>query len=232
MNILNIPIDYKPEIKSNIIKYEKFDLESHLEVLKKIAKYLEPDYEFTNKLEVVFKLLLLYFSGQTEFLIMYKKIYNKKASFKKGIFIIGSVGVGKSLIFEIFKIYTSKIIQQNSFQIHNAFEIVDNLNIYGKSYLDRFSNNYTSNHKSNPITCYIDDIASKDETVLHFGSKYNAMQEVLSTRYNILRKYGKLTHITSNLYPNEMNKIYGVRITDRMKEMFNIIELTGDSYRK
>ena len=42
---------------------------------------------------------------------------------------------------------------------------------------------------------------------------------------------GTITHITSNLTLSGIKKRYGPRVEDRFIEMFNIIELGGDSRR-
>ena len=177
-------------------------------------------------------LFLAYFSGQENIISEFNKNNKKEISLKKGIFLVGDIGSGKSLIFEIFKIYTSKILHKNSFHQYQAGDIIDNLNIKGKVYFDKFSYNRSSNNIPNPITCYIDDVASRNEIVNYYGSVYNSMQELLTIRYNIYSKYRKLTHLSTNIFPQQLKEIYGIRVIDRMKEMFNLIELKGESFRK
>jgi len=50
----------------------------------------------------------------------------------------------------------------------------------------------------------------------------------------ILNRYDKhieffMTHMTSNLSPGEVKDRYGIRVFDRMREMFNIIDFPLDA---
>ena len=110
---------------------------------------------------------------------------------------------------------------------HTGQDIIDNVSINGVEFLEKFNHNY-----DRPITCYIDDIASRNEKIKYYGTEVNVMEQLLSIRYNAFCRYRKLTHISSNLYPNDFKNIYDIRTIDRMKEMFNIIELKGGSWRK
>ena len=92
--------------------------------------------------------------------------------------------------------------------------------------IDKFGINNGS-----PITCLIDDIATKSENITSYGTTYNVTEELISLRYNIYRTYRKLTHFTSNKYPNELSEIYDERIISRLSEMCNIIEIKGIDFR-
>ena len=56
------------------------------------------------------------------------------------------------------------------------------------------------------------------------------MQTILQLRYEVRREF--VTHATTNLNPDtEFGNKYGDYIADRVKEMFNVIELKGSSRR-
>ena len=201
----------------NIIKKVNVPIDSHYIGILNIAKSIEPGFVINENNEGIIKQLLLYFTGNEDF----------KGSLKKGLMIVGSVGTGKSLLFRIFKAYTGKILRVNSFQYHTSSEIIDNVNINGVEFLEKYNHNF-----DNPITCYIDDIASRNEVIKYFGTEVNVMEQLISIRYNIYERYKKLTHISSNKYPNDFKDLYDERVIDRMKQMFNVIELSGNSFRK
>lgn len=205
----------------NIIKKVNIEWDVHAKLVFQIAKALEPNYIIDDNNKEIFKQLLLYFTGNDDF----------NGSLKKGIMLVGDTGTGKSLIFRIFKQYTMHVLRKNSFQLHTCIDIIDNVNVSGISYLDIFSHNKQGN-KPYPITCYIDDIASKNEKVKHYGTDINVIEQLLSLRYNVFEKYNKLTHVTTNLFPKQLKNVYDDRITSRMSEMFNVIELKGKDYRK
>lgn len=199
-----------------IIKHVQIDWKAHSIGIQRIANDLVPDFEIHEHIKPILKSLLLYFTG------------DKKSTLdlNKGIMLVGGVGTGKTLLSNIFKAYTMEIIQINSYRWYTSQEIIDSVNTEGAKYLDKFGI-----IADKPITCYIDDIASSNEIVMHYGTKTNVMEQLLSMRYNVYERFKKLTHVSTNMYPTELIELYGDRVVDRMKMMFNIIELKGTSRR-
>lgn len=219
------------KITDSQIKEIKINWSEHEPIITRISRNIEPNFKVTEHNSDTLKLLLMYFTRNPAFITKLKDISGIEGSFKKGIMLIGAVGTGKSLMFRIFKEYTKVILGTNSFQMHTAIDIIDNVNVSGIEYLDKYSHNFNEK-KPYPIRCYIDDIAAKNEIIQHYGTKVNVIEQLLSLRYNLQQRYGTLTHASSNKYPNEFRALYDDRIADRMKEMFNIIELKGESFRK
>lgn len=214
-------------LQKQIINTVPINWEQHSRGVLNIARGFEPLFKIDENNKKALRLLLLYFTGNQLFIDDLEEYSGKKGSLSKGVALIGGVGSGKSLLFKIFKEYTSKILYKNSFQLHYASEIKDTVNVNGIDHLEIF--NFNSGF---PITCYIDDIASGGESVKHYGTDHNVIEQLLSIRYNVYSRYGKLTHISTNKYPEELKKVYEERIVDRMKEMFNFIEVKGNSFRK
>ena len=136
-------------------------------------------------------------------------------SLHKGIWIIGEKGTGKSLIMEIFiemLRYANKIVANyTSLQIVRIFE--ESLP------KDRL---FVS-----PL--YIDDLGTEQPEVKVFGTVVLPVYEVLNERYSS-KKF--MTFVTSNLDPSQVKQRYGDRISDRIREMFNVLVLSGKSRRK
>lgn len=229
INIGSVTKDIK-EQNSQIIKCVEVDWLSHSKIIIEIARKIEPNYTLLDIHKPIYKLFLLYFTGNLNFINEYNAIYGDEGSLSKGLMLIGGVGTGKSLIFKVFKEYTKNILKVNSFQYHECLSIIDNVNIQGVKYLENYNDNF-SGKTAMPITCYLDDIAAKNETVKNFGTDINAIEQLLSIRYNVYSRYKKLTHCTTNKYNKELKNIYDFRVIDRMREMFNIIEMPGDSFR-
>lgn len=191
-------------------------------------------FQIDQSNKVLLKDLLLYFTGNK--LVLYK---NKHSTGEmtlraetnleptKGICLIGGIGTGKTLLMKIFKEYTMNVLCKNSFVPFSAQEIVHNVESDGLSYLKQFGT-----AADTPSVCYFDDVASANEIVNHFGTKTNVLESVLSMRYDVFSRYGKLTHITTNASPEQLKKLYGERVYDRMIEMFNFVVLDSDSKRK
>lgn len=208
-----------------------YDWDSHSKGILTIAKGLIGSYEINDNNKQILSLLLMYFTGDDRFCDSLKKLTETDGSLDKGLMLVGGVGTGKSLLFDIFHKYTRDAIRVNSFQKYSAMDIVDTVNVSGVGYMELFNHNIVDKI-ARPIRCYIDDIASKNENIKHFGTELSVIEQLLSIRYNVFERYGTLTHVSSNKYPMEMLEMYDSRIVDRMKTMFNIIPLEGNSFRK
>lgn len=213
--------------KNNIIKtifIPNYDIEIHKRRLAIIFNSLVTDYKFDENNKNILNILFNYFIGNKEF------CEQNNIDLCKGILLCGGVGTGKSIIMQAFKKYTG-MNKINSFQYHTAIDIIDNVNISGVNYLEKFNNNFSGN-KPNPITCYIDDIACKNEVVKNYGTEISVIEQLISIRYNIFARFRKLTHFSTNIIPAGLKEFYDERIIDRLREMCNIITLPGESRRK
>ena len=66
-----------------------------------------------------------------------------------------------------------------------------------------------------------------------YGTEHQELIEIfLMKRYEIFQDYNKLTHVTMNAGTDDLKDIFSPRVIDRLREMFNIIELGGESFRK
>lgn len=75
---------------------------------------------------------------------------------------------------------------------------------------------------------FIDDVGTEPESVKSWGNELSPVTELLYARYD--RQL--FTIATSNLGDDEIVRRYGVRIADRMEEMFERLHYTQKSYRK
>lgn len=74
----------------------------------------------------------------------------------------------------------------------------------------------------------IDDMGIEPITVKHYGSEISPFVEVIYHRY----KKKLFTVVTSNLVDEDIKDVYGERVADRFKEMFDKIYYTHKSYRR
>lgn len=214
--------------KESPIKQVQIDWNVHARGITHIANTHVSNFEVTAENKPILKLLLLYFTGNPDFEIMYQDIFLIPGSLDKGIMLIGGTGTGKTTLFKIFKDYTAEIIQTNSFRIYNTIDIVRDTAKNGMSEIEEFGIRKDGRH----ITCYVDDISSNIEDINNFGTKFNVMEQFFTLRYNLYQRHRLLTHVSTNKYPKELSKIYDPRIIDRFAEMFNFVEVPGKSFRK
>lgn len=76
---------------------------------------------------------------------------------------------------------------------------------------------------------FIDDVGTEQVEINNFGTKELPIYEIFNRRY-LDRRF--LMFITTNLKPSQMEERYGDRVRDRIKEMFNVIQIKGESRRK
>jgi DNA replication protein DnaC len=132
----------------------------------------------------------------------------------KGIMIIGSIGCGKTLIMLAF------------FNIIERFTIKRITKAHSKGLARMFHENGMSYYEKKPL--FIDDIGKETKEVKDFGTIINPIPDLISLRYD----FGAWTFATCNYKTSELNDFYGTMITDRFKEIFNILTLEGNSRRK
>lgn len=137
---------------------------------------------------------------------------------KKGLCIIGPVGTGKTtLLRHIAKkpIFKGKVV--------SCLTIKKNASESGYKAFDKWIK---------PAFVGFDDLGLEGRC-FNYGNEIHPMQELLLLRYNHFQSEPTIkTFITTNKTESEMKEMYDERFLDRLKEMCNIIQISGKSYRK
>ncbi len=84
--------------------------------------------------------------------------------------------------------------------------------------------------KSDKVFCF-DDLGV-ESSLKHYGNECNTMGEILLSRYDQFIQFGTITHVTTNLNSVELEKMYGVRVRSRLREMFNLITFPKETQDK
>lgn len=197
---------------------------NQLHIIFYIAKKLCPGFKRTPKLDEIYTEGLKYFCGNK----------TSKFNIEKGLFVCGKIGTGKTLFFRVMVKYIKLREKQdwsNGFISVGALKVVQDYEQFGSVAISCCGNrNYEI--KESLAHLLIDDIGQHQDDCLHFGTQRNVISELLATRYDIFLKYNRLTHITTNLLPDEIGERYGKHIQSRAKEMFNLVKFTGPDLRK
>lgn len=158
--------------------------------------------------------LFLYFLGQTGNLDPIK-----------GLWIEGPVGTGKSTLMYVFCKFMQYL--NEGFRVYICSQITTEYSLHGEldTYLDNRFGRY------GPMPMCFDELGREPISSKHFGSELNVMQHILHIRYSYWQSIGLKTYITTNLFAEDIENMYGDYIRDRRKEMFNIIVLDGTSRR-
>lgn len=184
-------------------------------------------YVWTDEIREVYKNMFLYFHGDPE------TNYN----LNKGIALIGKFGVGKTTIFANFHRFLCHAypFNVNLFRISSIEEILDSLTSHNWSN-EIYGNNIKSNARSgmvkSPIHLLINEFGHQYDAK-SYGTNVNEQIEMfMMVRYDIFQAFGKVVHITSNYDATAFRKQLHPRLYDRFKEMFNVVELKGNSFRR
>lgn len=151
---------------------------------------------------------------------------------EKGLLISGGVGTGKTLsmrimqrIFGKFKIVSARHVVRE--YLIEGFKVLD---VYGRNSF--VLNSHGNIDPKNPIHFCFDDILLEEVNAKFYGNQQNLMAEILLDRYDMFTGYKMLTYCTTNAMTSAIEETYGTRVKDRMREMMNVITLTGKSFRK
>ena len=167
--------------------------------------------------------LALYFAGDPKFETM-----GENYSLSKGILLYGGVGIGKTYLMKHFC-----NMQRMPFRMIDCTDVAGLYKKDGESGIERFFTdtkiqdvNYW-NHQTKGW-CF-DDLGVETDS-RYFGQQANVMERILEVRYRSREKV--VTHIITNLIPSAIEQKYGVRIRERMREMFNTIVWNASESRR
>ncbi len=147
-------------------------------------------------------------------------------SLRKGLFVFGSYGTGKTSSFRIVQNMSQEYgFKELWFPSISAQEVVDKYN--------------SAKNKDDIIRYYskgtflFDDLGSETvgNNVYQYG-KEEIFVRILLDRYRNFESLGTKTHITTNLDFSQIEHRYGRQISDRFVRMFNRLRLDGPSRRK
>lgn len=147
--------------------------------------------------------------------------------YKKGFFLYGPVGTGKSTFLKGVQKYMNTIKAR-------YFEKDYRIGFFWKS-ASELANSYAGDGQEKLLqwcdecNLLIDELGREPRPAKHYGTELNVIQFLLQLRYD--RRRENITHITSNINPQDVMPMYGDYISDRFREMFNIIPWFGESRR-
>lgn len=211
---------------------QKFDKNAIFEIVIKVGQEITPEFHLNEHDKELYYRLFLYFFNFQEF-----EKFSQAFNLKKGLLVIGGIGVGKTILFKVFR----EIIKQ--YTRYYDFAIVSPIDICGKYSLDgheiilsnttncfKETNRYKD--KSQPRSRLYDDLGSEETWTSFYGTKVNVMEKIILTRYDLFIDKGMKTYFTTNLQPKEIAEKYGERAISRLREMTNVIIYPGIDRRK
>ena len=169
------------------------------------------DFVIDENNEAVISQIFLYMTMNEKF----------SGDLQKGIMLVGKYGSGKTLIMQAMT------------ELHNA--IINTMQIQRPLLKFLKSSDLLEDLKDKPIKNYarlplvIDEFGREPKQIMEYGNLKSPIIELLCERYD----NGSLTHGTSNFTLDTLccENQYGKMTGDRIKSMFNFVELKGESRR-
>ena len=159
-------------------------------------------------------------------LFLYFHFQEGRLDLRKGLWLEGPVGTGKSTLMQVFSQYLKSL--QMGFRVYICSQVTTDYSLTGD--LSRYLNN-AGWSSSGPVPMCFDELGCEPLPAKYYGTELNVMQHILHIRYSYWQIAGLRTFVTTNANGNDIERLYGDFIRDRRKEMFNIIPVTGDSRR-
>lgn len=189
-----------------------FHFQRTLEYLKQIAQLqFGHTFKFYKEDEAILKKLFFYFINDVE------SCEKNGLDLQKGILLIGPVGCGKTSLMKVFNHLANENLK---YAVKPTRDITAEFVQEGFIILTRYG-------KGKKNLCF-DDLGV-EQSIKHFGNECNVMGEIILSRYEYLKSHHFVTHATTNLNANELEKIYGNRVRSRLREMFNVITFPSTS---
>lgn len=141
-------------------------------------------------------------------------------SLKKGIFIFGGIGTGKTNLMRVLSMFSRAFKLESHFKMNDFEE--SNEECQGKkgiAYLKNFERG---------DWCH-DELIPK--RVKSMGNELDPAKTIIRKNYDRYCKSGNPTHYTSNVKIHELNEIMGARIYSRLQHMCNFVYLGGPNRR-
>ncbi len=147
--------------------------------------------------------------------------------YRKGFFLYGPVGTGKSTLLKGLQGYMNSIRRRGILKDYR-------IGFFWKS-ASELANSYAGDGQEKLLqwctdcNLLIDELGREPRPAKHYGTELNVIQFLLQLRYDHRKE--NVTHLTSNIDPQQVLPMYGDYISDRFREMFNIFAYEGESKR-
>lgn len=200
-------------------------------MLYRAAELFKGQFVVDKNNKAVFELLCHYFSGGKEFVSLALGMGVNNPSLDKGIMLAGNFGTGKTWLMSLFRKNNRQV-----YHIEQAKDIAFAYQQNGDEAIERHRNKIT-NAFNDPTVFYqkfsglcMEDIGAED-VKNNFGNKVNVIGDIMEARY-VRDLMGVWFHGTTNLTVTQFEQFYGGRVTSRLREKINFIELRGPDRRK
>lgn len=154
-----------------------------------------------------------------------------KGDLRRGIYIAGNTGTGKSWCLDIMQMYCILWGFKIAFPYEQTDDVLSWAGVRADAICDAYTEKGTfAQFKERPVLA-IQDFGSEPRESLFMGNRVDVMRQLIEYRGD---KADQLTLITSNLKLGGQKLLdrYGDRVASRLHEMCNYFEIRGKDRRK
>lgn len=208
------------------------DIEEALQIVEAIGKSRNPRFVIDNENRFTYENLIRWYHCDTSMLCLDPvSLQTIPGDLRRGIYIAGNTGTGKSWCLEIMQAYCRVFGFKVQFFEDNTQSQLQWQCVRSDTICDLFteSGNISAFKKRNILG--IQDFGSEPQESLFMGNRLDVMRSLIEYRGD--RSDG-LTLITSNLKlgGEKLLNRYGDRVASRLCEMCNYFEIKGTDRRK
>jgi DNA replication protein DnaC len=145
----------------------------------------------------------------------------------KGLMITGPIGCGKSALINLMRYFIKDAVPHI---LKPCREVAFEFEKVGFEIIRRYASvSYHSTTNRPYLLTYCFDDLGTEQSLRHFGQECNIMAEIILSRYDLFIRKKMITHFTTNLSADEIEKLYGPRVRSRLREMCNLIAFPKDT---
>lgn len=211
--------------------YDDYDTDHALRVVEAIGRVRNPRFVIDSENRFAYENFIKWCHGDSSMRaidpISGKEI---RGDLRRGIYIAGNTGTGKSWCLEIMLLYA----QASGFEIQFSGETNRPL-FWAIKRADEICQEYVKSGDTQPYKQMqilgIQDFGQEQNETLYMGNRQNVLGQILEYRGDMS---DKLTLITSNLRISSetLRSVYGDRVQSRLVEMCNYLEIKGKDRRQ
>lgn len=156
----------------------------------------------------------------------------------RGLFITGPVGTGKTLAMMLIQKQTH--LRRRTAGFVTAPDVAAMVNEKGSytaitALVDEMEapdwrKGIWDGHTYRKVDLILDDLGAETDAV-HYGVRTEPMIELIAARYDLWKRCGARTHVTTNLNMRQIKERYGDRIESRLREMCYVTRFEGKDRR-
>lgn len=211
---------------------DDYDIEHSLKIVTAIGQLRNPLFVIDGENRFAYENFIRWCHGDTEMKALNPLTGEvQRGDIRRGIYIAGNTGSGKSWCLEVMFAYARALGFQIKFSGDNARRPLCWSTARADEICAEFSEKGEIARFKKMAIIGIQDLGQEPKETLYMGNRLNVLRQLLEYRGD---KSDELTIITSNLRISSdiLREKYGDRVQSRLVEMCNYFEIKGRDRRK